>query len=419
MKDWHFTTRMLHLDRKGASTKGDSDSKYLATHAPIHTSVAFGYDDSADLAATFQGKQAGYLYSRQGNPTVTALQHRLTQMEKGKGSLIFATGMAAIGSTMLALCSRGDHIVSSRFLFGNTVSLFGSLAKYGLKQSFVDATDCSQIEAALTADTRLVFVETIANPRTQIADLQAIGELCRRRSLLYVVDNTMTSPWLFQPASVSAGLIVNSLTKYIAGHSVALGGAVTDTGCFDWQHFSGIDPALRKGDPALWGLNQIRKKGLRDFGGSISAQHAHDIAIGSETLALRMQAACHNASMLAQMLADHPAVRKVYYPGLASHPQHDRAKALFRQPGALLSFELQEKIDLHAFLNQLQVVIRSTNLGDNRTLAIPVAKTIYYEMGPERRAEMGIDEGLIRVSVGIEDASDLLDDFNNALSQAS
>lgn len=411
MNKWRLTTSMLHLDRKRA------DNPHRAMHAPIHNSVAFGYSDTSELADTFQGKREGFLYSRQGNPTVAALQDRITLMEQGESSLVFSTGMSAIGSAMLALCAKDDHLVSSQFLFGNTTSLFGTLAKYGLKQSFVDATDVGQVETALTPQTKIVFVETIANPRTQIADLEAIGELCQEHKILYIVDNTMTSPWLFQPATVGAGIVVNSLTKYIAGHGVALGGAITNTGLFNWEDFSGIEPAFRKGDSVRWGLTQIRKRGLRDVGATLSAHSAHDISVGTETLALRMNAACANAQALAKMLENHPKVQKVYYPGLKSHPQYERAQALFRYPGALLSFELKDDVDAFAFLNRLELVVRSTNLGDSRTLAIPVAHTIYHEMGPERRAQMGISNGLIRVSVGIEDRVDLLDDFDLALGQ--
>jgi len=272
-----------------------------------------------------------------------------------------------------------------------------------------------EAEAALTPATRLVFVETIANPRVQVADLLRIGELCKARGILYVVDNTMTSPWLFQPRTVGAGLVVNALTKYIGGHGNALAGAITDTGLFDWTRFPNIVENYKSQPPRNWGLQQLRKKGLRDFGGTLSAEQAHHIAIGSETLALRMERICANAQALAQWLAQQAEVRAVYYPGLASHPQHALAGELFRGFGGLLSFELADGIDTFAFLNRLKIVVLSSNLGDNRTLAIPVAHTIFYEMGPERRAAMGIADSLVRISVGIEDQHDLVADFDQAL----
>jgi O-acetylhomoserine (thiol)-lyase len=336
-------------------------------------------------------------------------------MEQGVASVCFATGMAAIEAMLLALLRGGDHIVSSAFVFGNTNSLLATLADHGTPVTFVDATRAENVERALTPATRLVFVETIANPRTQVADLARIGALCRERGVLYVVDNTMTSPWLFRPALVGAGLVVNALTKYIGGHGNALGGAVTDTGLFDWTRFPNIADAYKTQKPALWGVTQLRKKGLRDGGATLTAVEAHHISAGAETLALRLERQCANAQALAEFLASHPAVRAVYFPGLPSHPQHALASALFRAPGALLSFELGPGRDLLAFLNRLRVVVLSSNLGDNRTLAIPVAQTIFWEMGTARRAEMGIADSLIRVSVGIEDRDDLIGDFRQAL----
>ena len=403
-----FTTAILHSDEEGGVEHG-------ALHKPLHLSVAYGYRDARDLAAVFQGRAQGYSYGRQGNPTATALEAKVTGMEEGIATVCFATGMAAIGAAMLALLRQGDHVVASQFLFGNTVSLFGTLSAQGTEITFVDATDAANVERALKPSTRLVFVETIANPRTQVADLARIGKLCAERGILYIVDNTMTSPWLFQPKNVGASLIINALTKYIGGHGNALGGAITDTGAFDWTKYPHIAESYKAQKPELWGIQQIRKKGLRDFGGTLAAEQAHLIAVGAETLALRMDRQCANAQGLAAFLASQPKVRAVYYPGLASHPQHRRSKVLFRAHGALLSFELAEDIDTFAFLNRLKVVVLSSNLGDNRTLAIPVAQTIFWEMGAARRAEMGIADSLIRVSVGIEEREDLIDDFQQAL----
>jgi O-acetylhomoserine (thiol)-lyase len=336
-------------------------------------------------------------------------------MEEGVATVSFATGMAAIAATFSALVNAGDHVVSSRYLFGNTNSLFQTLAAHGVDVTFVDATDAAEVERALTPRTRVVFVETIANPRTQVADVARIGALCRERGVVYFVDNTMTSPWLFKPARVGASLVTNALTKYIGGHGNALGGTVTDTGLYDWTRYPNILEPYRVRDTRLWGITQLRKKGLRDFGGTLSAEHAHHLAVGAETLALRMTRQCENARALATFLSSHPAVRAVHYPGLESHPQHAIAREHFRDYGALLSFELDSSRDVFAFLDQLELVVLSSNLGDNRTLAIPVAHTIFWEMGPARRAEMGIADGLVRVSVGIEDPEDLVADFAAAL----
>ena len=403
-----FTTSIVHSDRLDPIEHG-------SLHKPVHATVAYGYEDARDLAGVFQGTQTGYSYGRQVNPTVSALERKIDRMENGIASVCFGTGMGALGTLLFALLRQGDHFVSSAFLFGNTNSLFRSFAAHGVDVTFVDATRAGAVEEALRPETRLVFVETIANPRTQVSDLARIGQLCADRGLIYVVDNTMTSPWLFQPATVDASLIVNSLTKYIGGHGNALGGAVTETGHFDWATFENIYETYRKGDPQRWGIQQIRKKGLRDFGAALGPEAAHHIAIGAETLALRLARQCATARALTAYLDGHERIAKVHYPGLPEHPQHALAKELFREPGALFSFELADDVDLFAFLNRLRVVVKSSNLGDNRTLAIPVAHTIYHEMGPERRASMGVADSLIRISVGIEDTADLLEDFERAL----
>jgi O-acetylhomoserine (thiol)-lyase len=399
-----FTTKVVHNDRQDTIEHG-------SLHKPIHANVAYGYDDAKELAAVFQGTKSGYSYGRQVNPTVTALESKVTVMESGVASVCFGTGMAAIGTTMFALLRSGDHIVSSAFLFGNTNSLFNTFGQMDINVSFVDATSVDAVAAAVTEKTRVVFVETIANPRTQVADLARIGEFCAQHGLVYVVDNTMTSPYLFQAKAVGASLVVNSLTKYIGGHGNALGGAVTELGNYDWSTFPNIYPEYQGGEPTKWGITQIKKKGLRDLGASLGPEAAHHIAMGSETLALRVQRQSDNAMAICRYLQAHPKVKRVYYPGLDDHPQHARAQELFRAFGGLFSFELQPEVDLWDFLNRLNVIVKSSNLGDNRTLAIPVAHTIYFEMGAERRASMGIDESLIRISSGIEDSEDLLADL--------
>ncbi|NCF75904.1 MAG: cystathionine gamma-synthase family protein [Proteobacteria bacterium] len=399
-----FTTKVVHNDRQDTIEHG-------SLHKPIHANVAYGYDDAKELAAVFQGTKSGYSYGRQVNPTVTALESKVTVMESGVASVCFGTGMAAIGTTMFALLRSGDHIVSSAFLFGNTNSLFNTFGQMDINVSFVDATSVDAVAAAVTEKTRVVFVETIANPRTQVADLARIGEFCAQHGLVYVVDNTMTSPYLFQAKAVGASLVVNSLTKYIGGHGNALGGGVTELGNYDWSTFPNIYPEYQGGEPTKWGITQIKKKGLRDLGASLGPEAAHHIAMGSETLALRVQRQSDNAMAICRYLQAHPKVKRVYYPGLDDHPQHARAQELFRAFGGLFSFELQPEVDLWDFLNRLNVIVKSSNLGDNRTLAIPVAHTIYFEMGAERRASMGIDESLIRISSGIEDSEDLLADL--------
>lgn len=403
-----FTTTILHSDRL-------LKPEFGALHQPVHNAVTWGYDDVQGLVNVFQNKAKGYAYSRQGNPTTAALEHKVTRMEQGLASVSFATGMAAISSTILALMKAGDHIIASSYLFGNTRSIMQTFMDLGLDISFVDATDVQNIKNAYQENTKMVFVETIANPATQVADLGAIGDFCEDKKLIYVVDNTMTSPYLFRPVAVKASLVINSLTKYIGGHGNALGGSVTDTGLFDWLNFPNIAPIIREQiRPEMQGLTQIRKRGLRDGGGTLAPEAAHSISVGAETIALRLERACSNAAALAEFLDNHPLISKVYYPGLKNHPQHELASDLFHRYGGLMSFALVDGIDCFKFLNELKLVIKSSNLGDTRTLAIPVAHTIFFELGKERRDEMGIPDSMVRLSVGIEDIDDLIGDFSAA-----
>ncbi|MCK5818745.1 MAG: cystathionine gamma-synthase family protein [Psychromonas sp.] len=402
-----FTTKIVHSDRL-------LNIEYGALHAPIHNAVAYGFNEVQGLIDVFQGA-AGHAYARQSTPTIDALQQKIKTIDNGIASIVFASGMAAVVTTFLALLKSGDHLICSRFLFGSTNSVMNTLQNYGVEVTLVDATNIAEVEEAKQSNTRMVFVETIANPVTQIAALQEIGELCARQKLVYVIDNTVASSYLFDASTVGASLIVTSLSKYVAGHGNALGGAITDTGIFDWQNYPNIFEAYQKGDAKMWGIKQLLKKGLRDMGGCLSSQMAHLISIGCETMALRMDRQCDNAMSLAVFLDAHPKVAKVYYPGLKSHPQHEMAKKLFKKFGAILSFDLNESEDCGALLNKLKIVILATHLGDNRTLALPVAATIFAEGGLDMRLKMGISETMVRCSMGIENTIDLINDFKQAL----
>lgn len=409
MEKYGLTTQLVHAERRQGVENG-------AVHKPIYTSSQYAYEDANDLVAVFQGRP-GFSYARQGTPTTASLEKIINQMEEGTGTCTFATGMAALTAIFYTLLKAGDHIVSSQFIFGNTNSLLINLARLGVEVTHVDGRDVEQVKAAIRPNTRMVFMETIANPGTQLVDLAAIGDLCEAQNILYVLDNTMTTPYLLKGKEVKAGLVMNSLSKMICGHANALGGSVTNTGLFDWSEYPNIYDDYKSGDSSAWGLLQIRKKGLRDMGTTLSADAAHRIAVGSESMELRMERSCSNALALAQFLEQQPGVVSVSYPGLSSHPQHERAKDLFgdRGFGSLLAFELQPEIDCIDFLNRLNIVLLATHLGDTRTLSLPVAKTIYHEMGPEKRKEMGIADGLLRVSLGIENENDLISDFAQAL----
>ena len=410
MKNKGFTTRLVHSDRL-LNTCNDG-----AVHFPTSNSVLFEYKDVNELVDVFQGKKAGHVYSRSSSSSNTALQNILTELDNGAGAVTFSTGMAAISAVMLSLLKQNDHIIVSQYLFGNTRSFFETLQNFGVQISYVDVTDVNNVVEALRPDTRMVFSETIANPVTQVADLAAIGAFCAKNNLLYVVDNTMTPSIVFDAKKVNVSITICSLTKYFSGHGNVLGGAVIDTGLYDWSGYPNISEQYKSADPLQWGLTQIRKKGLRDLGATLSPRSASEISIGLETLSLRLERCSQTALRLATYLYSHKKVKNVYYPGLSEHPQHSLARELFGNCyGGILSIDLMDEVDGHEFLNQLQTIICATHLGDTRTLALPVASTIYYENGPEQRQLMGINDNMIRFSVGIEDIDDIVADLEQAL----
>ncbi|MEW9797013.1 cystathionine gamma-synthase family protein [Alteromonas sp. CYL-A6] len=409
-----FTTRRVHADRL---INHPQDG---AVHTPQTSSVLFEYTDAQEIVDVFQGKKPGHVYARSSSGSVVALQTMMQDLEEGVGSVCFATGMAAISGALLALFRQGDHLIVSQYLFGNTRSFFNTLADLGVQITYVDVTSVEAVDDAYQPNTRGVYTETIANPVTQVADLNAIGRFCASRNILFMVDNTMTPPPLFNASAMNASLVFSSLTKYVGGHGNALGGCVTDTGHYDWTRFANIKEVYRTGDPAQWGLTQIKKRGLRDMGATMASSSAHALSVGMETLALRMTRSCNNALKLATFLENQRQVKRVYYPGLSDHPQHFIAREQMNgYYGAVLSLDLQDGYDPIKFLNNLQLIICATHLGDNRTLALPVAQTIFHESGKAGRAEMGISENMIRMSVGIEEIDDLVSDVSQALQSLS
>jgi O-acetylhomoserine (thiol)-lyase len=388
-----------------------------AVHQATNNSVLFEYKDAQGLVDVFQGKKAGHVYSRSSSGSNAALQNILSYLEGGIGAITFSTGMAAITATMLSLFKAGDHLIVSHFLFGNTRSFAETMQSLGIELSFVDVTDVQNVKEAFKDNTKAVYLETIANPVTQVADLRAIGQFCESKRVLFLVDNTMTPANIFDANSVLASLTLSSLTKYIAGHGNVLGGVVVDTGLFDWSSFDNILPIYRGPDKTQWGLTQIRKRGLRDMGATLSPESAHAISIGLETLVLRMDKVCENALRLASYLHNHDKISSVYYPGLADHPQHFLAREYFDGYGGILSLDLVEDIDPIKFLNALKLVICATHLGDTRTLALPVASTIYFESSAKERQQMGVKDNMIRMSIGIEDIDDIVEDFEQAFAK--
>ena len=405
----NFNSDLLHSNRHQKAESG-------AIHQPIHPAVAYSYERAEDLVAVFQGKQKGYAYARQSNPTNTFLEEKISLLEEANHTVSFATGMATIGSLFFSLLKKGDHVIVSQYLFANTHSLFNSFIRLGIDIDFVDATSGEEVIKATTKKTKLIFVETIANPKTEISDLKTIGKFCEENKIIFVVDNTVTSTALFKPKHVKATFSINSLSKYLSGHGNVLGGSISDLGNHNWLEEENILSNYRKVDSGLQGIWQIKKKGIRDFGATLSSFNAHLISAGMDTLFLRMSKQCENAKQLARFLNDHPKVEKVYHPSLPHHSQYDRCQELFSHAGAVLSFELKKDIDIFSFLNKLKYFALSSHLGDNRCLIIPIAQTIYYELGKDTRKALGINDNLIRLSCGIEEIEDLKKDIDRALS---
>jgi O-acetylhomoserine (thiol)-lyase len=380
---------------------------------PVSATVHHRYV-SKEIENIFQKKQQGFPYSRQGNECTAELERLLTDLHRGVGSVVFSSGMAAISHAFFTLLKAGDHVIASNFVFGNTRSLLNTLQAFGVEVSWVDPTSVVNVEEARRNNTRLIFVESIANPMTQIPDLVGLGVLARNYGLVYIVDNTITTPIFCTPRDVGASLVIESLTKYIGGHAQSLGGSLTDTGLYDWTrypHFAGHVIA----DPSTHFLGHVLAKGRRDMGGCMSAQTASDITRGAETLALRMMTATANACALAAWLVEQPEIDVVHHPSLPSHPQYDRARGVFGGSGALVSFELGSDLDLHEFLDALRLIVIATHIGDTRTLILHMASTVFFEVGPDVRSAMGISNRLIRMSVGIEQLDDLRADITHAL----
>ncbi|MHA7773868.1 PLP-dependent transferase [Roseibium sp. M-1] len=412
-KNWKPASYLVHHDRL---------TRNIASGALFEQrceSTAFEFNDTEALEDVYQGRRNAPGYGRQGNPTVEALESRVNLLEDGVGTIVFSTGMAAYDGVFSTLLSSGDHIVASKHLFSNTISLLTTMKeRWGIQLDFVDATDAKNVRSHIQPNTVAVLVETIANPGTQIPDLEAIGVMCRESGIVYIVDNTVTTPIGFSPKTVGASLVINSLTKAIAGHGRSLGGSVTDTGLIDWLDCRAkIEPEFR-GRGSLAYVAQLKKRGRSNKGSMMSSSDAFLISMGMETFPLRVDRSCSTAVKIAQFLADHPCVDGVSYPGLSGHPQNDRAKTLFSNAGALLTFNLNN-IRPSLVLDRLSLIVTCSSLGDTRTLAIPPASTIFSDLGSESRREMQISDTAIRLSVGLEDPDDLIRDLEDAFSNCS
>lgn len=410
-RKWHADTLAIH-----DAAREDEGSGAMAP--PICQSSAFSYASAEELEAVFAGREPGYVYSRMANPTVAHFERRMAALEGGLGAVACASGMAAIASTALALAGAGDEIVSGYSIFGGTHSLFRqTLGRYGIATRFVEATDAEAYRKAITPRTRLLFAETIGNPKLDVPDLAAIGAVAREQGVVFAVDNTAATPLLVQPGRLGADLVVHSTTKFINGHGTALGGVIVDAGSFDWSqprygHLAAW--SARAGRMAL--LAFLRLRICRDLGGCLSPFNAFLTSMGVESLGARMERHCANAARVARFLAGHPRVRATRYPGLPEHPDHAVAQRQFAGGcGALVTLRLADKRECFRFLDGLRLVRIAANIGDAKSLAIHPGSTFCRELTETERDAVGVSDDLVRLSIGLERAEDIVADLEESL----
>jgi len=390
--------------------KENSDIKTVCVHAsspevregpvvcPIYASSTFQFRDFQHGADLFAGKVPGYIYSRMLNPTVKLLEDCLARLEGGQKSLATASGMAAIQTLFAGLCSAGEHIICSESVYGPTASLLQDyLSRLGIKSTFVDSSNLTAVQAAFQPRTRLVFIETPGNPTLVLSDIRALAQICHQKGALLIVDNTFASPILQRPIELGADIVIHSLTKFLNGHADVVGGAIVVK------------------EP---GLYELLRKTLNHFGGVLAPFEAFLVLRGIKTLALRMQRHCENAQKVAEFLEAHPKVSWVRFPGLPSHPQFELAKRQMSGPGGLITFELKAGFDAaRKLLNSTRLFLLAVSLGGVESLIQHPASMTHASMPPEIRKQAGITDGLIRISVGIEDARDLITDLEQALAR--
>jgi methionine-gamma-lyase len=386
-----FATRAIHhgydpLDHQGALVP------------PLHLSATFAFPDTDDGMRRFTGESAGFVYTRIANPTLALLEARLASLESGAAAVVFGSGMGAIAASLWTLLAPGDEVLVDTTLYGCTFAfMHHGLARFGVTIRHADLTDAGSLEHLFGPRTRLVYFESPANPNMRLVDIEAVSRVARRRGALVAVDNTYCSPYLQRPLELGADIVLHSATKYLGGHGDLTAGAAVFR-----------DAALAQ---------QVRLQGLKDLTGAVlSPQDAFLVLRGLKTLALRMRQHCANAEAVAGLLATHPAVAVVHYPGLAAFPQQALARRQMKLPGGMIAFELHGGLQAgKRFLDALQLVTRAVSLGDAESLAQHPASMTHSTYTAEQRRAHGISEGLVRLSAGLEDTDDLLADVRQAL----
>lgn len=430
-KNQHLETLALH-----AGHTPDSDTGARAV--PIHQTTSYVFRDTDHAARLFSLEEPGYIYTRIMNPTTDVLEKRLAALHGAPAALCAASGMSAIFYTVASITSAGQNIVSGSNLYGGTHTLFEhTLPRFGIEVRFVDSSSPENFAAAIDENTRMLFSETIGNPRCNVDDIESIARVAHDHAIPFVLDNTVAAPPICNPFDFGCDIAVYSLTKIIGGHGNSIGGAIVEGGSFDWGA-SGKFPEITSPDPTYHGLNfwdalcklegtpctsfctKVRTGLLRDVGAALAPMNSYLILQGIETLALRARAHCENAQKIAEFLETHPAVSWVNYAGLPSHKDHQRAKRYMPMgPGAVFGFGVKGGLEAgRTFINSVELCSHLANILDAKTLVIHPATTTHAQLTPDELEEAGVPQDLVRISVGIEHPDDIIADLDQALSKS-
>ena len=407
------------------------DPTTKARAVPIYQTTSYVFDNTEHAANLFALKEFGNIYTRIMNPTTDVFEKRMAELEGGVGALALAAGQTAELFAILNIAGAGDEIVSSSSLYGGTYNLFyHTLKEIGITVHFVDSSDPENFRRAITERTKALYVETIGNPRLDVPDFEAIAAIAHENGIPLIVDNTFATPYLCRPFEWGADIVIHSATKWIGGHGTSIGGVIVDSGKFDWAA-SGKFPRLTEPDPAYHGISYVEAMGplayiirarvrlLRDMGGPLSPFNSFLFLQGLETLHLRMERHVANAQAVAEFLESHPKVKWVSYPGLPSHPSYKLAqKYLPKGAGAVLTFGVEGgSAAARRVIDGLKLFSNLANVGDAKSLVIHPATTTHQQLTPEQQRDAGVSEDMIRLSIGIEDKDDLIEDLEQALSQ--
>jgi O-acetylhomoserine (thiol)-lyase len=405
-----FSTYAIH------GSRSQPQDLYGALRPPVYDSVAFEHGSAEDISQVFSGRKPAHAYSRITNPTVEEFENRVKLLSNAAAVIAVSSGMAAIANILLTLGGSGTNIVASRHLFGNTLSLIEKTLKpWGLQTRYVSMAEPLDIMAAIDDNTRAVFLETITNPQLEVADIRTIADITSTKGVPLIVDNTVTTPYLFRSKDFGVNIEVISSTKYISGGATSVGGLIIDNGNFDWKQSPRLEDWARKMGPMAL-LGALRREVYRNIGSCLAPHHAYLQSLGLETMSLRIEKSCANALSVARFLQKHEKVSAVNYPGLENSRYHGTAARQFANRfGGILTFDLQSRKACFALINKLKLIRRASNVNDNKTLVLHPASTIFSEYPENKLQEMNIRQTMIRLSVGIEDVFDIIHDLEGGL----